>query len=46
MKDNTALLCLTVHLYGEDTLLAGRPHGGLDAGLAHQVVVEGVLTGG
>ena len=36
---------LTVHLDGEDALLAGCPHRGFDAGLADQVVVEGVLTG-
>ena len=34
---------LTVHLYGEDTLVTGRPDGGSDAGLTQQAVVVGVL---
>ena len=45
-QDCRALLSLTIHLNSEDTLLAGRPHRGFDAGLAHQVVVEGVLPVG
>ena len=46
MSVQSRCLRLTVHLNREDTLLAGRPHRGFDAGLAHQVVVEGVLPGG
>ena len=46
VRGNTTLLSLTIHLYGEDTLLTGCPHRGFDAGLAHQVVVEGVLPVG
>ena len=46
VRGDTARLSLTIHLNGEDTLLTARPHGRLDAGLAHQVVVEGVLPVG